>query len=143
MPYNFDQVLDRHHANSTKWGQFPEDVLPLWVADMDFRTPEPILNALRSTLDFGVLGYDLQTKTLQEVTASRMKRLYGWQIAPEMVVATPGIVSGFNIAARAVCFPGSGIIIQVPVYFPFLALGENAGLILQTVPLELTGLAKG
>ena len=137
MPYNFDQVIDRQHTNSTKWGKYPEDVLPLWVADMDFRTPEPILDALRSNLDFGVLGYDLQTITLQEITAARMEKLYGWQVAPEMVVVVPGIVSGFNIAAHTVCDPGGGILIQEPVYFPFLSVSENVGLTRQSAPLTL------
>lgn len=137
MSYNFDLILDRRPTNSTKWGQYPEDVLPLWVADMDFQTPEPILNALRSSLDFGVLGYDLQTNNLQEVAAARMDKLYGWEVAPEMVVAVPGIVSGFNIAARTVCTPGSGILMQVPVYFPFLTVSENGGLTRQTAPLNL------
>lgn len=103
MAYNFDQTLDRRQTNSTKWGQIPEDVIPLSLADMDFRTPEPVLNALRSSLEFGVLGYDLQIKTLQEVASARMERLYGWKVTSEMVVAIPGIVSGFNAAARTVC----------------------------------------
>ena len=137
MAYNFDQVLDRRHTNSTKWGQFPEDVLPLWVADMDFRTPEPILDALRSNLDLGVLGYDLQTKTLQEVAAARMERLYKWHVDPEMVIPTPGIVSGFNIAARTICDQNDGILMQVPVYFPFLSVSENASLTRQIAPLIL------
>ena len=137
MAYNFDLILDRRTTNSTKWGQFPEDVLPLWVADMDFQTPKPILNALRSNLDFGVLGYDLQTNTLQEVAAARMDKLYGWEVAPDMVVAIPGIVSGFNIAARTVCAHGNGILMQVPVYFPFLTVSENGGLTRQAAPLKL------
>ena len=137
MTFNFDQVVDRRLTNSTKWRKYPEEVLPLWVADMDFRTPEPILDAIRSNLDMGVLGYDLQTESLQEVAAARMERLYGWQIEPEMVIATPGIVSGFNVAARAVCEQGDGILIQVPVYFPFLSLSENGGFTQQTAPLTL------
>jgi len=97
-----------------------------------------ILDALRSNLEFGVLGYDLQTKTLQEIAAARMERLYGWKVSPEMVVATPGIVSGFNIAALAVCDQGDGILIQVPVYQPFLTVSENWKLAGQTAPLKLT-----
>ncbi len=66
MAYNFDLILNRRLTNSNKWGQFPEDDLPLWVADMDFQTPEPIFNALRSSLVFGVIGYGLLPNTLQE-----------------------------------------------------------------------------
>ena len=137
MSYNFDQILDRRKTNSTKWGQIPVDVIPLSLADMDFRTPEPVLDALRSSLEFGVLGYDLQIKTLQEVTSSRMERLYGWKVTPEMVVAIPGIVSGFNTAAWTVCGQGEGILIQVPVYQPFQSVSENVGLTRQIAPLKL------
>jgi cystathionine beta-lyase len=137
MPYNFDQVFDRRLTNSTKWGQYPEDVLPLWVADMDFQTPAPILDALRSSLELGILGYDLQINKLQEIAAQRMDRLYAWNVTPEMVVVTPGIVSGFNVAARTVCPPDGGLLIQVPVYFPFLSVSENAELTRQVAPLKL------
>ena len=137
MSSNFDQILDRRRTNSTKWGQIPDDVIPLSLADMDFRTPEPVLDALRSSLEFGVLGYDLEIKTLQEVAAARMERLYGWKVAPDMVVATPGIVSGFNTAARTVCDRGDGILIQVPVYHPFQSVSESAELTSQIAPLKL------
>lgn len=128
MRYNFDTIVGRRSSNSIKWTQYPEDVLPLWVADMDFITPQPILDALRSALEHGVLGYELPSRVLFEFVANRMDKLYSWKIDPEMVVATPGIVSGFNAAARAVCAPGDGILMQPPVYFPFLTVHENIGL---------------
>jgi len=135
MSYNFDTIIDRRSTNSIKWTQYPEDVLPLWVADMDFLTPQPILDALHAALEHGVLGYDIPSRPLFESVAARMEALYGWKIDPEMVVATPGIVSGFNAAARAVCAPGEGILMQPPVYFPFLAVHENIGLTRQFAPL--------
>ena len=135
MPYNFDTVVDRRSSNSLKWTQYPEDVLPLWVADMDFLTPQPIPDALGAALEQGVLGYELPSKALMETVAARVDGLYGWKIDPEMVVATPGIVSGFNAAARAVCAPGEGILMQPPVYFPFLSVHENQGLTRQFAPL--------
>ncbi len=120
MPYNFDNIIDRRSSNSIKWTKYPEDVLPMWVADMDFLTPQPILDALQAALEHGILGYEMPSRSLFESVAARMDRLYGWKIEPEMVVATPGIVSGFNAAARAVCAAGDGILMQPPVYFPFL-----------------------
>jgi cystathionine beta-lyase len=135
MKYNFDAIIDRRSSNSIKWTQYPEDVLPLWVADMDFMTPQPVLDALRSVLAHGVLGYEHPSRALFESVAARMERLYGWKIDPEMIVATPGIVSGFNAAARAVCAPGEGILMQPPVYFPFLTVHENIGLTRQLAPL--------
>jgi len=135
MKYNFDSVIDRRSSNSIKWTKYPEDVLPLWVADMDFQTPRPILGALRATLEHGVLGYEVPSRSLSESVATRMERLYGWTIDPDMVVAVPGIVSGFNAAARAVCAPGEGVLMQPPVYFPFLKVHSNQGLTRQLAPL--------
>jgi cystathionine beta-lyase len=135
MSYKFDTIIDRRSTNSIKWTQYPEDVLPLWVADMDFMTPQPILDALGAALEGGVLGYEIPSRALFETVAARMQVLYDWKIDPEMVTATPGIVSGFNAAARAVCAPGDGILMQPPVYFPFLTVHENIGLTRQFAPL--------
>jgi cysteine-S-conjugate beta-lyase len=137
MTYNFDQTIERRDTNSIKWKQYPEDVLPLWVADMDFLTPDPIRNALHAMLDRGVLGYEFLTTHTKEVVADRMKRLYGWQIDPNWVVATTGVVSGFNIAARTVCQPGDGVLIHTPVYNMFYTLYKNLNLVQQSVPIDL------
>jgi cystathionine beta-lyase len=135
MKYNFDTIVDRRSSNSIKWTQYPEEVLPMWVADMDFLTPQPILDALRLAIGQGVLGYATPSRLLFETVVARMDTLYGWKIDPDLVVATPGIVSGFNAAARAVCAPGEGILMQPPVYFPFLTVHENIGLVRQFAPL--------
>lgn len=136
MAYNFDQIIERRNTNSIKWNQYPEDVLPLWVADMDFYTPEPIRNALHAALDHGVLGYEFVKPRTQQIVAARMERLYGWQVDPDWVVATTGIVSGFNIAARAVCNAGDGVLVQPPVYYMFYGIYKNIGLIRQNVPFS-------
>ena len=135
MPYNFDTIIDRRASDSIKWTKYPGDVLPMWVADMDFLTPKPILDALHTALEHGVLGYELASPALLESVAARMYKLYQWEIDPDMVIATPGIVSGFNAAARAVCSPGEGILMQPPVYFPFLSVHENVGIARQLAPL--------
>jgi cysteine-S-conjugate beta-lyase len=134
MPYNFDEIIERRTSNSLKWTQYPADVIPLWVADMDFRTPQPILDALQATLEHGVLGYEFLRRRTQEVVAARMERLYGWQVDPNWIVATPGVVSGFNIAARAVCSAGDGVLIQPPVYHMFYSVYKNIGLTQQAAP---------
>jgi len=135
MNYNFDQVVERRGSNAIKWEFFPSDVLPLWVADMDFLAPEPILAALHARVAHGIFGYEAPPKKLQEVIARRMERLYSWQVTPEMVIVIPGIVTGFNVAAGVVCSPGEGILMQPPVYFPFLEVHENLGLVRQLTPL--------
>lgn len=137
MVYNFDQIIERRNTNSVKWTEYAEDVLPLWVADMDFRTPEPILDAIRTALDRGVLGYEFIQPRTQRVVAERMKRLYGWEVDPDWVVNTTGVVSGFNIAARAVCEPSDGALVQTPVYHMFYGMYKNIGLTKQTAPFRL------
>lgn len=135
MKYNFNISLDRRSTNSIKWTKFPEDVLPLWVADMDFPAPPPVLEALHKAVDHGIFGYELPSQELFATVAERMDRLYNWKIEPEMVVAVPGLVSGFNLAARATCQPGDGILMQTPVYFPFLKVHKNVGLTRQMAQL--------
>jgi cystathionine beta-lyase len=137
MTYNFDQIIERRDTDSIKWKQYPGDVLPLWVADMDFLTPEPVRKAIHAMVDRGVLGYEFLQPHTREVVARRMERLYGWQVDPAWVIATTGVVSGFNIAARAVCQPGDGVLIHTPVYNMFYTLYPHLNLVQQSVPLSL------
>ncbi len=134
----FETVLDRRSTNSIKWKRYGEDVLPLWVADMDFAAPEPVLEALRRAVEHGIFGYELPNKELSETVAARMDKLYGWQVSPDMVVAIPGVIAGFNAAARTVCTVGQGILVQPPVYPPFLTVHNNDALVHQEAPLVMT-----
>jgi cystathionine beta-lyase len=135
MEYNFDLIIDRRGTNSSKWRQYPEEVLPLWVADMDFAAPEPIQAALHGFVEHGVLGYEFPTKELRETVAARMETLYGWQVSPDAVIATPGVVAGFTLAANGLCEAGQGLLIQPPVYPPFLKVNASAGLVRQEAAL--------
>lgn len=136
MPYDFDRVIDRRHTNAIKWDAFPDDVLPMWVADMDFAAPEPVLAALRTKVEHGVFGYEWAPKELLETVAVRMQKLHSWQVTADMVVPIPGIVSGFNVAARIAGKPGEGLLVQPPVYFPFLQVPKNTGLKIQLAQLR-------
>jgi len=136
MAYNFDQIVERRNTDSMKWTDYPEDVLPLWVADMDFLTPEPIRDAIHTAVDRGVLGYEFFKPHTRQVVAERMERLYGWRVDPDWVVVTIGVVNGFNIAARAVCKPGEGVLVQTPVYHMFYSMYKNIGLTKQIAPFS-------
>ena len=126
MAYNFDRVPNRRNPRVlNKWTWYPKDVLPMWVADMDFPAPKPILDALHKVVDHGVLGYELPSVALQETVAARMDRLYGWKVRPESVVTVTGIVSGFNVAARAFGSPKKGYLVQSPVYNEFHEVKNN------------------
>ncbi len=136
MTSQFDQIIDRRSTNSIKWNAFPEEILPMWVADMDFKAPPPILDALQNTLEHGILGYEFPTKQLKKNVAERMQKLYGWDVKADDVVPVPGLVTGFNIAARIHCQPGEGILIQPPVYFPFMKVQKNTDTVMQIAELK-------
>jgi cystathionine beta-lyase len=125
MPYDFDRVIDRRSTESNKWHKFPPDVLPLWVADMDFPSPEPVIRALRERVEHGFFGYGAEQPEFHEVTCERLLKRYGWKVQPEALVLLPGVIAGFNMAARAIAGPGDGILMQLPVYPPILRLPDN------------------
>ena len=133
---NFNETPNRRsNSNSIKWQFYPKDVLPMWVADMEFPAPKPILRALHKAVDHGVLGYEMPSKALQETAASRMDKLYRWKIKPEAVVAVTGIVSGFSVAVRIACTPKKGVLVQTPVYNEFHEVKNNIGIPLLEAPL--------
>jgi cystathionine beta-lyase len=137
LSYDFDRVIERRNTNSIKWRKYKEDVLPLWVADMDFTAPQPILDALQKMVSHGIIGYEMPTRELCETVAMRMQKLYGWQVSPDWVVATPGVIAGFTVAAQVICTARQGILVQPPVYPPFLKVHEYGGLVRQEAPLTL------
>jgi len=134
VTYNFDRVPNRRLPGVVKWTFYPDDVLPMWVADMDFPAPKPILDELRKAVNQGVLGYELASNTLLETVAARMDHLYGWKVQPESVVPVTGIVSGFNVAARAFGSPKKGYLVQTPVYNEFHEVKNNVNIPQLNVP---------
>ena len=135
MIYNFDEHLDRKNTESVKWHWFDEDVLPMWVADMDFVSPEPVIRALQERVAHGVFGYPTDLPGLREVIVNRLAQKYQWAVNPEELVFVPGVVTGFNIAAQAFVEEGSGVLIQPPVYMPFLKVANNVRGVRQDAPL--------
>jgi len=136
MTFDFDHIIDRRHSNSVKWNAFDNDVLPMWVADMDFISPQPIQDALRSAVEHGVFGYDqAPIRGLTAIVAARLKTLYGWDIDEQAVIPVTGLVSGFYAAATSLCQPGDGYVIQPPVYMPFNDIQKHLGVIRQEAQL--------
>jgi len=137
MAYDFDRIIDRRHSDSEKWNRYPEDVLPLWVADMDFRAPEPVIRALHEYVDRGLFGYAHGAPDeLREVIVERLLRLYGWRVSPEALVFVTGVVVGYDQACHALLGPDDALLIQTPVYPPFLSAAKWAGA--QSQEMELT-----
>jgi cystathionine beta-lyase len=128
MTYNFDSVPSRRNPNIlNKWTLYPKDVIPMWIADMDFPAAPPILKALHKQVEHGVLGYELLSKPLLEAIAARMQKLYAWEVDPEHIVYTAGVNNGYNIAARVLCSAKKGYLIQTPVYNEFLDTENKTG----------------
>jgi cystathionine beta-lyase len=126
--FDFDRLVDRRASDSNKWRKFPPDVLPFWVADMDFPSPPAVVRALRERVEHGFFGYLAERNHLPELVAERVAKRYGWRVSPEAVVALPGVIAGFNQALRALTSPGDGLLIQTPVYPPILRSAGNHGL---------------
>ena len=135
MHNNFDSIIDRRQTNSVKWRIYPEDVLPMWVADMDFAVPEAIQKTLMRAVEHGIFGYEMPGKELLLTVARRMKALYDWNVDEKSIVPVTGLVSGFYAAASALCRPGDGYLIQTPVYMPFNDLQKDFGFIRQEAQL--------
>jgi len=137
MTFDFDRVLERRNTDSNKWRKYGPDVVPLWVADMDFRSPEPIIEALRGRVEHGVYGYgyNLERSPLHEVFAGRLATLYGWRVEPDAVVLIPGVIPGFNVAARVLSSPGDGVLLKVPLYPPLLRVPGNVGITMDAADL--------
>jgi cystathionine beta-lyase len=135
----FDSVIERRASGCNKWNRYAEDVLPMWVADMDFAAAPPILAALRDRVDHGVLGYGMAQERLRGAILAHLEHHYGWRVAPEAVVPLPGVVPGFNLALRALCAADAGVLVQTPVYPPMLKAPENWNLRRVEAPLRADG----
>jgi cystathionine beta-lyase len=132
MKYNFDLKCDRSNTNCVKWDAVKdmfgsEDVIPMWVADMDFPAAKPIVAALKKRAAHEFYGYTKPGPELIEAIVNRMQRKFDWQIRPEWIVFTPGVIPALSAAVRAVSRPGDEIILQQPVYFPFFSVVTQNG----------------
>jgi len=126
---DFDHFIDRKPTESLKWNCYPEDVLPLWVADTDFLCPPAVVEALHKRVDHGIFGYGITPEGLDQVVIDRFKRLYNWEVSSDQICYVPGIVTGFTIVLRALCQKGDAVIFQTPAYPPFIGSPKASGLI--------------
>jgi len=137
--YDFDEIIDRLHTKSAKWDEVGEDLLPMWVADMDFKSAPEIITALEERARHGVFGYsggyDVWYETLMQWT----KKRYGWELKKEWISTSPGVVPALDMLVRALTEPGDGVIIQTPVYQPFFHVVSRNGRRLLENPLYFDG----
>jgi cysteine-S-conjugate beta-lyase len=120
MKYDFDQFIERRITDSIKWQKYGNEVIPLWVADMDFVSPEPIIHALHERVDHRVFGYTWPGEELINVIKERLKRLYKWDVQKEHIVFVPGVVTGLNLAFQIFADSGDAVLVQPPVYSHFI-----------------------
>lgn len=140
MSFDFDTVPDRRNTDSLKWRRYHDrDVIPMWVADMDFQAPPCVLEALHARVEHGVFGYAAPPRELVEVVVARMARMYQWQIEPAWIVWLPGLVSALNIACRAYGDDGDDVLTFTPAYPPFLAAPGFSRRQLKTAALRREG----
>lgn len=127
---NFDRIVERRGTDSNKWHKYGPDVLPLWVADIDFPSPPAVIDALRARVEHGIYGYLREgvPSDLVEVFTERCRKRYGWDVPGDALVLMPGVNPANNVAARTVCAPGDGFVILTPAYPPILRVPGNAGL---------------
>jgi cystathionine beta-lyase len=138
--FDFDVVQDRRDSDSLKWGRYRDrDVIPMWVADMDFRSPPPVLEALHRRVEHGIFGYGSPPAELVQVVVERLRRLYAWEIEPSWLVWLPGVVPALNILCQAYGEAGEEVVTFTPVYPPFLSGPPRGGKTLRTIPLRREG----
>lgn len=138
MSYDFDTPVDRRDTDSQKWQKYAgRDILPLWVADMDFRSAPEVLAALHARIDHGVFGYAWPTRSTIDAMVGTMRTRYGWNIEPSWLVWLPGLVVGLNVAARACAQPSEAVLCNPPVYPPFMTAPSHQGRQLIMAPLTL------
>ncbi len=138
MTLDFDETPDRRGTASLKWEKYAgRDIIPLWVADMDFPSPEPVCLALQERIAHGVMGYTLPPASLAAAVQDYLAEHFAWDIEPGWLVWLPGLVTGLNVACRAVGTPGDEVITATPVYPPFLTAPPYADRKLVQIPLRL------
>ncbi len=140
MKYNFDEVINRRDTEAVKWAQLPnipKDAIPLWVADMDFRSPIEVIQAMQNRVEHGLFGYPLIPEEYYQSIIDWMQNRHRWTIEKKWIVRVPGVVPAMNLSVRAFLRPGDKVLIQRPVYPPFSQSIERNGTQIVNNPLRL------
>ncbi len=134
--FNFDEIINRRGTNCAKYDIFDDpDLVSMWVADMDFKSPPEIAQAIQERAAHGVFGYTMDMPRLREILVQRMADLYNWQIEKDHILFLPGVVSAFNVAVAAFGQLGDNVLMNTPIYPPMLYAPANHGQASNVVPL--------
>jgi cystathionine beta-lyase len=142
--YDFDELIDRNGTDSVKYDALSRyfgkgGIIPAWVADADFKTPDFIMAAIRERLDHEILGYTFRNESIPDSVVKWVKRHHQWDIEKEWILFTPGVVSALSVAVMTCTAPGEKVIVQPPVYFPFFECIRGQGRTLVENPLQVSG----
>lgn len=142
VKYDFDTIIDRSNNYSSKWDELEvmfgsKDVLPMWVADMDFKSPQPVIDAIVKRAEQGIFGYTSRPDTYHEAIINWFAKRYQWEVKEDWFVYSPGVVPALSFIINTFTKPGDKIIVQPPVYYPFFQVIENNGCQVVTNPLKL------
>jgi cystathionine beta-lyase len=140
MKYDFDREVNRTGTDCYKWDYFhaagdAPRLLPMWIADMDFPCPAPVVEALVARASHGIFGYNLKSASYLDAVVRWMQRRHGWTIKPEWICVTPGVVSALNMLVRTFVEPGERVLVQPPIYSPFYSAALNNHAEVLTNPL--------
>ncbi|MBA3027573.1 MAG: putative C-S lyase [Desulfobacteraceae bacterium] len=144
MNYDFDTVVNRKNTGSAKWdlvaARFKDqDVIPMWVADMDFPTAPSVINALKNKANEGIFGYPLRTESYFSAVMDWLSRRHGWGIQKEWMTSSPGVVTALSLCVLTFTNPGDSVLVQPPVYYPFFRVIETSGRRIKENPLAFDG----
>lgn len=127
MVHDFDEYVERRGTDAKKYNQYGPDVIPMWIADTDFKCPQPVVDAVVARMQEGVYGYTFNSERLKKAGARWQKVRFGWDVDPSWVEYSPGVIGGVICAVRALSQPGDNIVIQTPCYPPFKDLSDHNG----------------
>lgn len=138
MSFDFDTIHSRLGTGSTKWSRYPQDVLPMWIADMDIAAPPAVLEALHQRLDQQILGYSVACDEVRAAIVADLWAKYAWRVQPDELLFLPGVEPGFNMALHAFVQPGQAVVLQTPNYRPIRMAPGHWNLPKIEVPFELS-----
>ena len=127
ITHDFDELVERRGTDSKKYSVYPDHVIPMWIADSDFKAPQPVVEALISRAQAGIYGYPPISSRLKKAAASWQGSRFGWHVDPDWVEYIPGVIAGIICAVRALSRAGDNLIVQTPCYPPFRDLAHHNG----------------
>lgn len=127
MQHNFDELIERRGTECKKWNTYDTDVIPMWIADTDFKCPQPVIDAMVKRAEHGIFGYPTNLNSFEQSIVNWQKKRFGWEVQTDWVEYTPAVIPAIVYAMYAFTNPGDNVVIQMPAYHPFHAIIPDNG----------------